>query len=251
MRYAVLSDIHGNLEALTAVMDTFASASVDRYLCLGDSVGYGADPVACLERLQQAHAVMVSGNHEAGGGGRLELDWFSHAARAALIWTRDQLGMAELEALRRLPMSAAEGPCTLVHATLSSPERFEYLVDVARAVEMLAGCPTLFCLAGHTHVPTLIEYDRTGQRLLRVLTNSAELTEVAFVDASQTHRYLLNPGSVGQPRDGDPRASGAIIDTAQRRVSVHRILYDVARASQKIHRAGLPSFLADRLLVGR
>ena len=251
MRYAVLSDIHGNLEALTAVMDTFASASVDRYLCLGDSVGYGADPVACLERLQQAHAVMVSGNHEAGCVGRLELDWFSHAARAALIWTRDQLGMAELEALRRLPMSAAEGPCTLVHGTHTHPERFDYLMDLAQAVDIVTMSRTPYALLGHTHMPLLFEYDMEARKVLRMLTDLDELREVRLAAGDARVRYILNPGSVGQPRDGDPRASFAVLDDGERVARFARVTYDVDTAQRKIRAAGLPEFLAERLAVGR
>lgn len=251
MRYAVLSDIHSNVEALAAVLERLATERIDRYLCLGDAIGYGADPVACLTRLQQCQAVMVAGNHELGCLGTLELEWFHETARAALVWTREQLSFTDLDWLRRLPLTATEDPFTLVHATLRHPRRFEYIVDLAHAVETLAICPTPMCLTGHTHVPLFIEYDVASRRLGRVVTDARELAEVSWNEEQGRHRYLLNPGSVGQPRDGDPRASCAIIDTQRHAVSMHRITYDIATAQRKIRAANLPGFLADRLALGR
>jgi diadenosine tetraphosphatase ApaH/serine/threonine PP2A family protein phosphatase len=249
MRYAVLSDIHSNLEALTAVLGALASERIDRYLCLGDVTGYGADPGACLERLQACEAVVVGGNHDAACVGRLELGWFNEAARAAVVWTRDQLSFTDLDWLRRLPLVETVEPFTLVHGSLRRPERFEYLVDLAQIADTLAACRTLMCLAGHTHVPCVVEYDRARRTVVRVLTNAEGLAEVAYREDAAV-RYFVNPGSVGQPRDGDPRASVAVIDTEERRLSFRRVGYDVAAAAAKIRRAGLPGLLADRLAVG-
>lgn len=297
MRYAILSDIHGNLEALTAVLEALAAERVDRYLVLGDLVGYGADPSACLERLHTLGAVMVAGNHEAGCIGRLELDWFSDAARAALVWTRGQLSFGELDLLRRLPLTAVEEPFTpshgghptcagveewggtpdggspqprfstpfqqvgtrssrgtgftLVHSTLTHPQRFEYLVEAGQALDTLSACRTLLCLVGHTHLPLVMDYDRAERRLLRTLTSTQELRDVVYDDRPDARRYLVNPGSVGQPRDGDPRAGVALIDTDATRIAIRRIPYDIAGAQRKIRQAGLPPFLADRLAQGR
>ncbi len=251
MRYAILSDVHANFEALTAVMQRLASERIDRYLCLGDTMGYGAEPAECLARLHACEAVMVAGNHDAACIGTLDLDWFNDAARTAVLWTRDQLGGSDLEALRRLPLTKTLEPFTLVHGSLRHPERFEYLVDLAQAVDTLVACRTLLCLVGHTHLPCFVEFDRTQRRILRILTASSELADVAFVPDVQGRRYLLNPGSVGQPRDGDPRASFAIVNTDRARVSFHRVSYDVEAAARKIRQAGLPTFLADRLAVGR
>jgi diadenosine tetraphosphatase ApaH/serine/threonine PP2A family protein phosphatase len=251
MRYAVLSDIHANLEALTAVMEALAASRIDRYLCLGDVVGYGADPSACVERLQQVEALIVGGNHDHACVGKLPLGWFNDAARTALEWTRDQLSFTDLDALRRWPLKATEEPLTLVHGTLRHPERFEYMVDVAQAVDTMHICPTLLCLVGHTHLACVIEYDRTQRRLMRILTTTEELSDVSFQDEPQTRRYIVNPGSVGQPRDGDPRAGYAILDTDRKQISIRRVPYDIARAQRKIRDAGLPAFLADRLAAGR
>ena len=251
MRYAVLSDIHSNLEALSAVMEALASERVDRVLCLGDVLGYGADPAACLARVQASQAIVIGGNHDLACVGKLDLEWFNDAARAAVLWTRDQLGFTDLDWLRRLPLTATEGPFTLVHGSLGHPERFEYLVDIAQAIDTLAACRTLMCLVGHTHLSCVVEYDRMRCRIIRILTRAEELADVEFRNEPETVRYLVNPGSVGQPRDGDPRASFALIDTDEKRLSIHRVPYDVETAAQKIRRAGLPEFLADRLAVGR
>ena len=251
MRYAILSDIHSNLEALTAVLNSFATQHVDRYLCLGDVVGYGANPEACLDLLRRCEAASVCGNHDWACIGRFELNWFNDAAKRALLWTRDQLGFSDLDYLRRLPPVLTEELLTCVHGTLRHPERFEYLADVAQAVDVANACRTLCCFVGHTHVPLVVEYDRRQERVLRVLTAPSELAEVRLSNDPAQLRYVLNPGSVGQPRDGDPRASCAMLDTTAMAYSIQRISYDVATAQQKIRQAGLPNFLAERLAIGR
>lgn len=251
MRYAVLSDIHGNLEALTAVLDALAGQRIDRYLCLGDVVGYGADPSACLARLQQLEALGVCGNHEWACIGKLSLGWFNDAAQAALEWTRDQLSFGELNELRRLPLVETVEAITMAHGSLSSPERFEYLFNLGQAADTLHRCRTAVCLVGHTHVPIVFEYDRSQRHVTRVVDDESELTAVSLAGDHQSRQYLINPGSVGQPRDGDPRASVAVLDLEAHRVAIQRIAYDIPSAQRKIRDAGLPRLLADRLALGR
>ncbi|MBI3087450.1 MAG: metallophosphoesterase family protein [Candidatus Omnitrophica bacterium] len=247
----MLSDIHGNFEALTAVLDHLAVERIDRYVCLGDLVGYGADPEACLSRLQGCQAVSVAGNHDWACVGKLDVQWFNELARQAVLWTRERLGFTDLEYLRRLPLVATEGPLTLVHGTLSHPDRFEYLADLAQAVDTVRAGRTAYCLAGHTHVPFVFEYDLNRQRMTRMLNAPQELAAVHLAAEDAPVRYVINPGSVGQPRDGDPRASAAILDTEARTLSVRRLAYDVETAQRKILDAGLPDFLAARLALGR
>jgi len=251
MRYAVLADIHSNLEALTAVLGALEAERIDRILCLGDTMGYGADPAACLERLKARDPVVVGGNHDLACVGKLDLGWFNELARTALLWTRDQLSFTDLDYLRRLPLTETVDVFTLVHASLRHPERFDYLVDVAQAIDTFTACRTLMCLVGHTHLPCVIEYDRIHRRIVRLLTSPGELMEVPFRDEPDGVRYLVNPGSVGQPRDGDSRASFAIIETERKQLSIRRVRYDVETAARKIREAGLPGFLADRLAIGR
>ena len=250
MRYAILSDIHANLEALDAVLHDAASQHIDRTVCLGDLVGYGADPQACLARLDALQPLSVAGNHDWGCIGKLSQSWFNEAARQALLWTRDRLSFAELDALRRLPLVATEDPLTIVHATLKSPERFDYLMDVAQIVDTATMCRTLCCVVGHTHVPLLIEYSLSRKAVTGFLAQSEELRD-AHLTLDASTRCVINPGSVGQPRDGDPRASYAVLDLDRKTLSVRRVPYDVATAQRKIREAGLPGILADRLAVGR
>ncbi len=251
MRYAILSDIHSNLEALSAVLSDLATQRIDRYLCLGDLVGYGADPARCLARLQGIGAVSVCGNHDWACVGKVDVRSFNSLARQAVEWTRDRLSVGELDLLRRLSPVLTEGPLTLVHGTLKSPERFEYLVDLAQAVETVTLCRTPYCAVGHTHVPLYFEYDLDRQRIGRVVSKEAELRAIVLPPASSNMRCVVNPGSIGQPRDGDPRACVAILDEEQRSYTVRHVPYDIPSAQRKILEAGLPPFLAERLAVGR
>ena len=251
VRYAVLSDIHGNLEALSAVLDDLAGERIDRYLCLGDAVGYGADPEACLGRLRACQAISVCGNHEWACLGKLDARWFNEAALAAILWTRDRLSFSDLDTLRRWPLVTTEEAVTLVHGSLSHPDRFEYLVDLAQAVDTAKACRTAYCVVGHTHVPIVFEYDSSTRQAARVLSSAEELAQVRLGPSADGMRYVINPGSVGQPRDGDPRASFAILDTQARMLTIRRVAYDIAGAQRKIREAGLPELLAWRLAVGR
>jgi len=251
MKYAILSDIHSNLEALTAVLDYLATERVDRYLALGDLVGYGADPEACLGRLQAQQVASVCGNHDWACIGKFDVQWFNDAARRAILWTRDRLNFGDLDFLRRLPLVMTDGPLTLVHGTLRHPERFDYLVDLAQAIDTIKASQTPVCFVGHTHVPFLVEYDLRRGQMTRVLAQPAELAEVHLALDDAQMRYVINPGSVGQPRDGDPRASVAVFDTDAGTCSVLRIAYDIPTAQHKIRQARLPEFLAERLSLGR
>jgi diadenosine tetraphosphatase ApaH/serine/threonine PP2A family protein phosphatase len=251
VRYAVLSDIHGNLEALSAVLDCLAGERIDRYLCLGDALGYGADPEACLGRLQACQAVSVCGNHEWACLGKLDARWFNEAARAAILWTRDRLSFSDLDILRRWPLVTTEEAVTLVHGSLSHPDRFEYLVDLAQAVDTAKACRTAYCVVGHTHVPIVFEYNGSTRQMARVLSSAGELAQVCLAQPADGMRYVINPGSVGQPRDGDPRASFAILDTQAKMLTIRRVAYDIAGAQRKIREANLPELLAYRLAVGR
>ena len=216
MRYAVLSDIHGNLEALTAVLDSLTSAQIDRVLCPGDVVGYGADPVACLDRLRARETVIVAGNHDLACVGKMDVGWFNQAARAAVRWTRDQLSVTDLDLLRRLHVTEIVEPCTLVHGTLKHPQRFEYLVDAGQAIDTLASCKTLMCLIGHTHLPGVVEYNRSQRRLTRILTKPDELAEIALLCAMQ---YPVTVVGVADEKWGErpvlviqPRESAEVSD---------------------------------------
>ena len=240
MRYAVLSDVHGNLEALDAVL-AHAEPRADAFVVLGDVVGYGADPLACLERVaERAHAV-VAGNHEHGVAGLLDLDWFNDRARAALEWTRQRLDADHLAWLRTRPLVAELEDATLVHASPAQPADWDYLVSAADGFEVFGAFATRVCFVGHSHRPGAWSVGSSGR---------AHEPGVEAIDLEAGRRFLINVGSVGQPRDGDPRAAYALWDLAGRRVTIERVPYDLPTARGKILRAGLPRFLADRLPIG-
>ena len=240
MRYALLSDIHGNLEALQAVLRD-AQQRADAIVCLGDVVGYGADPVACLEVIGERAVQLVVGNHEHGVAGLLPLDWFNPFARAAVEWTREQLPEAHRSYLAAQPIRAELDDATLVHASPDHPEQWDYLVTAHDGYDAFASFTTRLCFVGHSHAPAIWSLGSSGR----------ENDRGAFdVTLAMGRRYIVNVGSVGQPRDRDPRAAYAVWDVDARRISLRRVTYDVRGARHKIVDAGLPRWLADRLAVG-
>lgn len=240
MRYAILSDIHGNLEALQAVLADAAARS-DALLCLGGIIGYGADPEPCVDLVGERALAIVSGNHEHAVVGRLEPGWLNRWARAAAEWTRERLDDDHRAYLGRLPLTAEVGDAWLVHASPVQPDAWDYLVTAQDSVAAFGAFRTRWCFVGHTHVPGAWSLGSSGP---------AHRPEARTVDVEPGRRYLVNVGSVGQPRDGDPRAAYAIWDVEAGRVQIRRVAYDVAVARAKILAAGLPRVLADRLASG-
>ncbi len=242
MRIVVLSDIHSNLVALEAVLATLAS--VDAIWVLGDIVGYGPEPDAVVERLVDVGAVAVAGNHDAAAVGAADLGWFNPDARAAIEWTQRRMAPRTRDWLAALPTTVEEPPAALVHGSPREP-LWEYITSGAEArpnLRLLAERGLSLGLHGHTHVPVL--WRRTGDdlELLRV----EDGTRIALDERV----VLANPGSVGQPRDGDPRASYLVYDTDRAELSWHRIAYDVAATQATMRRFGLPRWLVERLAVG-
>lgn len=240
MRYAILSDIHGNLEALQAVLDDAASRT-DAMLCLGDVVGYGPDPVRCLDAVATRVVAMVGGNHEHAVAGRLSLDWFNPYARAAAEWTHERLDDDQRSYLGGLPLVAEVADATIVHASPARPEEWHYLVEPEDGFEAFAAFATRLCFVGHSHRPAVWSLGSSGPEYTPGPVD---------IRLEAGRRYIVNVGSVGQPRDRDPRAAYVIWDVEARRIEGRRVVYDVAATRQKIVQAGLPKFLADRLRVG-
>lgn len=240
MRVAILSDVHANAEALRAVLDDIERRNVRSIACLGDSVGYGAEPAECLDLLFQSCGSMIAGNHDLAATGRLEDSRFSAFARNAVTFARRLLTPSQRDRLARLPDEENLGELLLVHASPIDHEEFPYIRDVDLARASFEGRPFQIACYGHTHVPLV--FAMSGTRVSMTMNPRVELARDA--------RYLVNVGSVGQPRDQDPRASYAIYDSDQRVVSFHRVAYDCEKASAKIRAAGLPEQLGDRLLVG-
>ena len=247
MRYAVLSDVHANLEALRAVLTDAASEGALAILCLGDSVGYGADPVACVDLLGERSTRMVAGNHEHGALGILDVDWFNAAARAAALWTRDELGLEHHGYLAGLPLSSTVGEATCVHASPRHPEEWDYLVTADDGFRAFGGFATRLCFVGHSHRPGIWSLGSSGPAFEDLGGPACHDRRISFHDG---RRYIVNVGSVGQPRDLDPRAAYALWDEEERSVTLRRVTYDHRTAASKILRAGLPRVLADRLARG-
>ena len=240
MRYAILSDIHGNLEALRAVLADCRDRA-EAVLCLGDTVGYGADPLPCVELVAERAQVIVGGNHEYAVAGRLDLAWFNRYARAAAEWTRERLDDDHRVYLGALPLVADVGDATLVHASPAQPDEWEYLVTAEDGFAAFPHFATRWCFVGHSHTPGVWSLGSAGPEHHAGTVN---------VQAQRGRRYIVNVGSVGQPRDGDPRAAYAVWDVDAGRVEVRRLVYDVSAARRKIAEAGLPRFLAERLSTG-
>jgi diadenosine tetraphosphatase ApaH/serine/threonine PP2A family protein phosphatase len=240
MRIAVLSDIHSNLVALDAVLAH--AGTVDAVWQLGDVVGYGPDPDGVVARLAEIGAVGVLGNHDAAALGGPEIDWFNPDARSAVAWTRDTIADATRTWLAALPPVAEIDGVTLVHGSPRDPLR-EYVTDGGAAAENLAELPTRLGWHGHTHVPVAWLADSD-----RVTAWAPGLSLTLDVGG---RRALLNPGSVGQPRDGDPRASYAILDPEADAITWHRVAYDIAAVQDAMRVVGLPTRLIERLAYGR
>lgn len=240
MRYGIIADIHSNLEALEAVLAALEKEGVDGYLSTGDIVGYGADPEACIRRVRELDTIVVAGNHDWAVANRLSLDYFNAHAREAIYWTQERLPDEAVRYLGQLPLMQSHDDITLVHGTLYAPENFDYLLTSYDAHLSFRVQETHLTLVGHSHVPITFVLDGT-------VTFSFD-TEV---DLSAVEKAIVNPGSVGQPRDENPKAAYGIWDSEKRTFLTRRVEYDIESATGKILRAGLPEILAERLWVGK
>jgi diadenosine tetraphosphatase ApaH/serine/threonine PP2A family protein phosphatase len=240
MRVAVLSDLHSNLAALDAVLDDLGV--VDAIWVLGDIVGYGPDPDAVVARLRELDAIAVRGNHDAAALGQLDAAAFNDDARAAVEWTRRHLERATRAWLDDLPERRVIDDFTLVHGSPRDP-LWEYLFSVGSARRNLAAFDTPHCLVGHTHIQLAYrEEERSIATIDPVPGEPLELDE---------RRCILNPGGVGQPRDGDPRACAMLLDTDAGSVEWRRVPYPVEQTQARMREEGLPSRLIHRLALGR
>jgi len=243
MRYGILGDVHSNLSALRAVLECLERDVVDVVLSVGDIVGYGAAPEECIGVLRELEVAAVKGNHDAACVGEIDASYFNPMARAAVDWTRGRLGRADLEWLRALPMVLHFSDCSVAHGTLSSPEKYEYIQSVEDADPSLDAMHTPVCFVGHTHVPVaMLRMTSDPSRTAYTLEPQLDLDELS--------RALVNVGSVGQPRDEDPRAAYGLYDSDLAKVWVRRVEYDIAAEAHRIRKAGLPGMLADRLFFG-
>jgi diadenosine tetraphosphatase ApaH/serine/threonine PP2A family protein phosphatase len=240
VRVAVLSDIHSNLVALEAVLGSVGS--VDAVWVLGDVVGYGPEPDAVVARLAALDAVGVAGNHDRAAIGGREIDWFNEDAKAAMEWTRRRISPTTVEWLQTLPETRVEAATFLVHGSPRDPI-WEYVISSSVARANLDVLTTPLGLFGHTHLP--MAWTRVGNRVVGRLPDR---TPTIQLDGAE--RMLVNPGSVGQPRDGDPRASWLELDTDAATGTWHRVAYDIPTVQAAMRDAGLPVRLVERLRYG-
>lgn len=248
MKYLVLSDIHANLTALETSLAE-SEGKWDKVICLGDVVGYGPDPNEVIDRLRSLDAVTIRGNHDKVGSGLTSADDFNPVARAAAMWTREQLRPENREYLENLPI----GPLpidgfSLVHGALRDED--EYVVAPAQALESLLEAPSQVTFFGHTHIQGGFSLG-PDNAIAALRLRPANGEKFTTLDLKKGTNYLLNPGSVGQPRDGDARAAFAVADVAHGHVEFWRVPYELESVQERMEKAGLPESLILRLSFGR
>jgi len=240
MRFAIFSDIHSNLEAFEAVLADARDNNCTDFVCLGDVVGYNANPHECVERVREMDCPVVKGNHDEQASLLESSRDFNEMAEAAIQWTRDHLTEADKEWLRDLKLQRQVRDFTIVHATLDTPEQWGYVFNNLDAAASFTYQHTPVCFFGHTHVPMAFIRDEGMQR-----------RQIDKLRIEPGNKYFINVGSVGQPRDGDWRAAYCIYHIESNLVEQRRLEYDLETAQKKIIDAGLPRLLAERLALGR
>jgi len=240
MKFAILADIHGNLEALQAVLEDARKQGCTHYACIGDVVGYGANPKECLDIIRSMGMPCVKGNHDEYCSIEEDAEGFNPLAAEAVMWTRQQLSEEDRQWLRDLRYVRMVTNFTIVHATLDAPQRWGYVFDKLAAAASFPYQNTPVCFFGHTHVPVAFVRDS----MVRGGTYSKFKIEPG-------KKYFINVGAVGQPRDGNPKAAYVVYDVDEGTVELRRLDYDIATAQKKIRAAGLPERLAERLAYGR
>lgn len=243
MIYAVMGDIHANLDAFQTVIDDAKRQGAEKFLCVGDIVGYGAEPKSCLRLIRELNFVAVAGNHDNAAIGRLDISYFNYHAREAIEWTRQRISIENAKFLGSLPLVAEVDGLSIGHGTIHRPEQFGYIETVFAAQLSFQAMKTSIAFLGHSHVPITFMQNEEG--------DSVTYTQSMEVDLRQIPRAIINVGSVGQPRDDDPRSCYCIYDSEKKSAELRRIEYDIESAAAKIRRAGLPDVLAARLSVGR
>ena len=240
MRYAVFGDIHSNLEALEVIAADMKRQQPDRYLCVGDIVGYGANPKECIDLVRSINPTIVAGNHDWAAVNKINSDYFNFYAKEAIVWTGELITKDQRDWLSSLPLLVEEEKFTLAHSTIFKPELFSYIqtsYDAHLSFEMMK---TQVGFVGHSHIPvTFLCQDYISFTLDNLIT------------LEEGEKALVNVGSIGQPRDENPRAAYGIYDDEAGTIEVFRLDYDVGAAAKKIKEAGLPSILADRLYIGQ
>jgi diadenosine tetraphosphatase ApaH/serine/threonine PP2A family protein phosphatase len=243
MRYLLISDIHGNLEALQATLEAARKFEPYQLMCLGDVVGYGADPQPCIDLVGDKANLMLAGNHDLAVAGVIPTDEFNAIARQSIEWTRGQLNAEDKDLLGNLPLQYVDGDYCYTHASPLDPMRFAYIRTLEDVADVFAHIGQRFCFVGHTHLPVLVTMSRKTGRMEVQRDSKAKLDDDA--------RYFINVGSIGQPRDSNPDACAVLLDEEAGSLEFIRIPYDISTSQGKILSNGLPSYLAERLVLAR
>ncbi|RLD13439.1 metallophosphoesterase [candidate division KSB1 bacterium] len=235
MAIAVISDIHGNLEALSTALSYIDDHGIKEIYCLGDVVGYGPNPNECIEIVRQRCKVVLMGNHDYAAIGQARIEYFNQFAKMATYWTMDRLTKENQDFLKQLPFIYQTDNMIFVHASPSNPSHWYYILSVDDARMEMESFKQNVCFVGHSHVPIVFTEDKALKSDVKI---------------EQNKKYIVNVGSIGQPRDGDPRLSFVIFEPGSGELKYIRLNYNVEKTYQKIIKSGLPTFLAERLLKG-
>lgn len=241
MIYYILSDIHGNYDALSATIEEIDMDEPGHIICLGDIVGYGPDPNDCCMLVQKRCEIVVMGNHDYAALGKMDTSYFNVFAREAIAWTQDILTPKSRAFLSTLPFVVVREPATFVHSSPMEPEKWDYIFSYGTARLNFQRFNTQFCFVGHSHQPIVIVQE--GSKI--------EVTLEPVVFGRNGARYITNVGSVGQPRDGDTRASYVKFNTDSLKMEYRRVQYNIARTQEKMRKAKIHQYLIERLTVGQ
>jgi len=244
MKLALISDIHANIEALDAVIADARASSVDEILCLGDIVGYGANPNECIDLIRKSCSLILLGNHDSAAVGQLSTQHFNIHAKIAIEWTTENLTAASHDFLKALPLKETKFSQTFVHATPYEPNMWYYITSLEEAAFNFQFFDTDFCFVGHTHIPIIIVLEDEKE----VYVHQGETLNYGHLE---NVRFLINVGSVGQPRDRNSKSCYGILDTDAKTFTYHRVQYDIGKTQAKMRKIKMPEFLITRLEEGR
>jgi len=243
MKYAIFADIHSNLEALNAMLEYYSQEKVNKYFCCGDIVGYGPNPNECIEKIRELNPIVVAGNHDLASVGLKDISWFNEYAQVAILWTKSKLTPENADYLKSLSQIYQDENLTLVHGSPREPID-EYLLNLKQARENLNFFSTQVCFIGHSHTPFFYQKNVPGKEFYG---SFLQKNPVILTPGMKT---IINVGSVGQPRDGDPRTACAIYDLEKKEIYLARFEYNILPVQQKMFAANLPSYLIQRLSYG-
>lgn len=243
MRYLLISDIHGNLEALQATFDFSEKLEPYQLMCLGDLVGYGADPTACIDAIGDRANLILAGNHDLAVADVISFEDFNPIARQAVEWTRNVLSQEDKDLLSNLPLQYIDGDYCFTHASPIEPLAFSYIRTLEDVEAVFNHIGQKLCFVGHTHLPVVVRRDEKTSKL--------EVVRETKIYIEDKYRYFVNVGSIGQPRDNNPDACMVLLDEEEGTIEFLRAPYDITASQEKILTEGLPSYLAERLLLAR